>query len=364
MFSIKQVDTYWQYLQIKEVLGEKLDLLHEQGDYIQGEYTSEFEESFAKYLGVKKFIGVANGTDALELILRALNIGPHQEILVPNMTFFATYESVVNVGAKAVLVDINRNGVIDVNQLIGSLNENTAAVIAVHLTGFPVDLEELNRVCFERGIVLIEDACQAHNTLVSGVRPGNLGVAAAFSFYPGKNLGGFGDSGGIATNDLELADRVKRLRNHGRIDKYKHLEVGRNSRMDSLQAAVLSTKLPLLEMWSKQRSENAALMRNLLNEENVLLQDIVKYPSVHGNHLFPIFTELRNDLYVHLRKNGIQAAIQYPQTITSIMDIQKELPMSELYANQNLSLPIGEHLGKEHITRIAFEVRNFLEKRY
>jgi dTDP-4-amino-4,6-dideoxygalactose transaminase len=360
VFSIKQVDTYWQYLKIRDDLAGKLEILHGEGDYIQGTFSKEFERKFAEYLGVTDFVGVGNGTDALELILKSLDLPPNGEVIIPNMTFFATYESVVNAGGRPKLVDVNRDGVLEPEDLITSINENTFAVIAVHLTGYPCNTKSLKEICKEYSIKLIEDACQAHNTLIDGKSPGHLSDAAAFSFYPGKNLGGMGDSGGIATNDLGLANELRQLRDHGRTSKYEHVKVGRNSRLDSIQAAILLAKLDYLESWQAKRAKNANLLRFLLSQTNVSLQSEVFLPDKHGNHLFPIFLKERDALFENLRSNGVQAAIQYPKTISQIVFSEDDLEQSRNYAKQNLSLPIGEHLSDQDIERVAKLVKEFI----
>jgi len=363
MFSIKQVDTYWQYLQIKDELNVKLEILHREGDYIQGAWSQEFENEFAKYLEIENFVGVGNGTDALELILKGLQLPPGFEVIIPNMTFFATYESVINAGGRPKLVDVNRNGVLDPEVVEAAIGETTFAVIAVHLTGYPCKMNSLKEICQRRSIKLIEDACQAHNTLIDGKPPGHLSDAAAFSFYPGKNLGGMGDSGGIATNDLSLASDLRQLRDHGRTSKYDHKQVGRNSRLDSIQAAVLLSKLNFLSVWQEKRIRNVTYLRELLSEVNLSMQEEVDLPNKHGNHLFPIFLEGRDFLFEYLRKNNVQAAIQYPRTISRIVLNEDNFNHSRRYSKENLSLPIGEHLDVQDMLKVATLVKEFVAKK-
>lgn len=361
MFSIKQVDTQWQYLQIKSDLDVHWEKLHQDGDYIQGAVTREFERKFAEYLRVDNFVGVGNGTDALEIILKSLKLPKGREVIIPNMTFFATYESVVNAGGIPKLIDVNSNGVVEVGDIEAAINERTFAVIVVHLTGFPCDVKSIQRLCKKYSIKLIEDACQAHNTLIDGKPPGHFSDAAAFSFYPGKNLGGMGDVGGIATTNQFIAKEIRQLRDHGRTSKYEHMQVGRNSRMDSIQAAVLLTKLNYLQYWQEIRIRNANMLRSLLLGSNIKMQIELELPDKHGNHLFPIFVNVRDALFEHLRNIGIQAAIQYPKTISQIVFQEDILPQSRMYAQQNLSLPIGEHLNERDIERVAGAVDKYLK---
>lgn len=361
MFSIKQVDTQWQYWQIKSDLDFHMEKLHQDGDYIQGAVTREFESKFAEFLMVDNFVGVGNGTDALEMILKGLKLPSGFEVIIPNMTFFATYESVVNAGGIPKMIDINNNGVVEARSIEAAINERTFAVIVVHLTGFPCDVKSIQRVCKKYSIKLIEDACQAHNTLIDGKPPGHFSDAAAFSFYPGKNLGGMGDSGGIATNNEFIAKEIRQLRDHGRTSKYEHMQVGRNSRMDSIQAAVLLSKLNHLQSWQATRIRNANLLRSFLSGSNIKMQSELELPDKHGNHLFPIFVKFRDALFEHLRNKGIQAAIQYPKTISQIVFREDALLHSQMYARQNVSLPIGEHLNEREIARVASAVDEYLK---
>jgi dTDP-4-amino-4,6-dideoxygalactose transaminase len=360
MFTIKQVDTYWQYLQVKDELESSISELHKSGDYIQGALSREFELEFARYLGVPEFIGVGNGTDALEIILKGLNLPSGLEVIIPNMTFFATYESVINAGGTPKLIDVNENGVMESGDVEAAISDRTFAVIAVHLTGYPCNVQAIHEVCKKHSINLIEDACQAHNTFINKKPPGHFSDAAAFSFYPGKNLGGIGDSGGIATLNQSLAKNIRQLRDHGRVSKYEHMQVGRNSRMDSIQAAVLKSKLKHLDTWQKTRMRNANLLRSLLSSAKIQMQTEVRLPDRHGNHLFPIFLSGRDALYEYMRSIGIQAAIQYPKTISEIVSCGDNLPKSQYYANHNLSLPIGEHLKESDIEQVAKAVNDFV----
>lgn len=360
-FRIKQVDTHWQWNKIKDRCEGRFEELNRSGNYIQGKDTEIFEEEFAGFLGVQHFVAVANGTDALELILRAAGIADNSEVIIPDMTFFATYEAVVNAGAIPRIVDIEDNGLIDPEKVKESITSRTKAIIAVHLNGAPANMASLTKIARDYNLEIIEDACQAHCTKISSASPGKLSLAAAFSFYPGKNLGAIGDAGGVATDNGELANKIRRLRDHGRTSKYEHHEIGRNSRMDSLQAIVLSEKLKFLDEWWRAREKNQAFYRYFLQEVPVRMPEFeVPSNSRHGNHLFPIFVSEREKLSELLRKQGIQITIQYPKTISRIMNVNNNFVNSERYAREVLSLPIGEHLTTSDLENVVDIIKKIL----
>lgn len=360
-FRIKQVDAHWQWNKIKDQCESRFEELNRSGNYIQGKDTEIFEEEFAGFLGVQHFVAVANGTDALELILRAAGIADNSEVIIPDMTFFATYEAVANAGAMPRIVDIEDNGLIDPEKVKESITSRTKAIIAVHLNGAPANMASLTKIARDYNLEIIEDACQAHCTKISSASPGKLSLAAAFSFYPGKNLGAIGDAGGVATDNGDLANKIRRLRDHGRTSKYEHHEIGRNSRMDSLQAIVLSEKLKFLDEWWRAREKNQAFYRNFLQEVPVRMPEFeVPSNSRHGNHLFPIFVSEREKLSELLRKQGIQITIQYPKTISRIMNVNNNFVNSERYAREVLSLPIGEHLTTSDLENVVDIIKKIL----
>ena len=360
-FRIKQVDTHWQWNKIKDKCEGRFEELNRSGNYIQGKDTEIFEEEFAGFLGVQHFVAVANGTDALELILRAAGIADNSEVIIPDMTFFATYEAVANAGAIPRIVDIEDNGLIDPEKVKESITSRTKAIIAVHLNGAPANMASLTKIARDYNLEIIEDACQAHCTKISSASPGKLSLAAAFSFYPGKNLGAIGDAGGVATDNGDLANKIRRLRDHGRTSKYEHHEIGRNSRMDSLQAIVLSEKLKFLDEWWRAREKNQAFYRYFLQEVPVRMPEFeVPSNSRHGNHLFPIFVSEREKLSELLRKQGIQITIQYPKTISRIMNVNNNFVNSERYAREVLSLPVGEHLTTSDLENVVDAIKKIL----
>jgi dTDP-4-amino-4,6-dideoxygalactose transaminase len=358
----KQVDTFWQYNHVKKNVENRISDLHKTGNYIQGIDTTQFESEFKEYLNVDEFIAVANGTDALELILRALDIGPNNEVIIPNMTFFATFEAVFNVGATPILIDTDEFGIMDIEQVQRNITSKTRALIPVHLNGYPVDIMQLKNLLDDSRIHIIEDACQAHCTRVfNELAPGRLSKAAAFSFYPGKNLGGIGDSGGIATMDEALARRIRKLRDHGRSAKYSHDEIGRNSRMDSIQAIVLSEKLRFLEDWYEKRNRNSQILRNSLKNLPFRVPPLIPNSGRHGHHLFPILFEHRDKLIEYLVDHGVQITVQYPKTISQNLNLNSKLPNSTRYANEVLSIPFAEHLDLPDLESILNTIENYFE---
>jgi dTDP-4-amino-4,6-dideoxygalactose transaminase len=315
------------------------------GWYITGEETSAFEHDFARYCEVDHCIGVANGLDALHLILRALDIGPGDEVIVPGNTFIATWLAVSQVGAVPVPVDPDpHTSNIDPSQVSAAVTSRTRAIIAVHLYGQPADMSRLAQIASQHGLALIEDAAQAHGARHQGRRVGGWGDAAAFSFYPGKNLGALGDGGAVTTRDARLADRIRMLRNYGSTQKYRHEVQGVNSRLDEIQAAMLRAKLPFLD------AENEARRQLAQRYMSGLAPLALGLPQVQpGNeavwHLFVVQVEAREQVQAQLARRGIGTAIHYPtachQQAAYAHSAWPPLPESERQARQVLSLPLS-----------------------
>jgi len=323
--------------------------------FIGGERVAEFERAFADYLGAMHAIGVANGTDAIELSLKALNLAPGAEALVPANTFIATAEAVVAAGLVPRFVDVDANsGLIDLASCKERLSDRTQVVIPVHLYGRMADMDELMQFAESFGLVVIEDAAQAHGARRKGQSAGTVGRVGCFSFYPGKNLGAFGDAGAVVTDDKELADRIRLMRDHGRRGRNNHVVVGVNSRLDPIQAAVLSVKLPHLERWNIQRRQAAKWYRQALPAE--LLDYASNEPEADVHHLFPVITERRDVLAETLAKAGIQTGIHYEQPLPrapAFSDARDHCPVAERRARLQLSLPMHPHLTQEDVREIA-----------
>ena len=326
--------------------------------FIGGEKVAEFERAFAHYLGAADAIGVANGTDAIELSLKALNLAPGTEALVPANTFIATAEAVVAAGLVPRFVDVDaRSGLIDLASCEERLSDHTRVVIPVHLYGRMADMDELMQFADRHSLEVIEDAAQAHGARRNGRSAGTIGRVGCFSFYPGKNLGAFGDAGAVVTGDQGLADRIRKMRDHGRQGRNNHVIVGVNSRLDPIQAAVLSVKLPHLERWNAQRRQVADWYRETLPADLVDYAPDVPEADVH--HLFPIMTRERDALAAALVKAGIQTGIHYerPLPLTgAFSSTRDECPTAERRARLQLSLPMHPHLTRTDVELIASAV--------
>jgi dTDP-4-amino-4,6-dideoxygalactose transaminase len=304
-------------------------------------------------------VGLASGTAALELSLRALDIGPGDEVILPTNTFIATASAVANVGATPVFVDVDPASLLmTAGDVSAALSPRTAAVIAVHLYGQPADMDALGEVARRAGIVVIEDAAQAHGATWNGRRAGGLSTVGCFSFYPGKNLGAYGDAGAIVTNDAALADRVRSLANHGRAanDTGLHEHRGGNHRLDTLQAAVLLAKLPHLDRWNAQRRAAAERYRRLLADLPVALPAVADGAS-SSHHLAVIRVPERDAVRRHLAAAGIATGIHYPipchRQPAYAEQAERHLPVAEAAAAEILSLPMYPHLPAAAIDRVV-----------
>lgn len=326
--------------------------------FIQGKQVREFEAAFADYLGATHAIGVGNGTDALYLALRASGIGPGDEVITAANTFIATTEAITGVGASIVLVDIDPESyTIDPALIEAAITPRTKAIIPVHLYGQPADMATIMEIANRHNLLVIEDACQAHGAWYEGRRAGTIGHVGCFSSYPGKNLGAYGDAGVIATNDDDLAARLRMLANHGSQQKYHHEIEGWNSRLDTIQAVVLSVKLPHLDAWNERRRQHAERYSELLAGSGV------KTPTIqHGDHvwhLYVIETEDRDELGRRLAEQGIATGVHYPIPLHLQPAYQHlgyaagAFPVTERVAARILSLPMFPELTDEQITLVA-----------
>jgi dTDP-4-amino-4,6-dideoxygalactose transaminase len=321
----------------------------------------EFEAAFAAELDVPHAVGVANGTDALELALRAAGVGRGDEVLVPANTFIATAEAVVRAGARPRFVDVHADtGLVDLASCEDRLSGVTKAVIPVHLYGRMVEMGPVLDFAERHGLVVVEDAAQAHGARRDGRCAGTVGHAGCFSFYPGKNLGAFGDAGAVVTRDATLAERIRLLRDHGRLGKHAHHAVGFNSRLDALQAAVLSVKLPHLAEWNERRRAFAAEYRRTLPA--AVLDGEVAPPEADVVHVFPILVERREALLAHLATAGVDAGIHYAEPVNrtrAFAAYGEPCPAAERRAARQLSLPMHPHLTPEAIERVAWAIESF-----
>ncbi|MBU4277683.1 MAG: DegT/DnrJ/EryC1/StrS family aminotransferase [Proteobacteria bacterium] len=361
--NIPLVDLKAQYAGIKGEIDEAIASVIADTAFVGGPYVAKFEEQFASFIGAPHCVGVGNGTDALAIALQGLGIGPGDEVIVPAMTFIATSEAVTLAGGKVVFADVDPvTRCLDPEQVRRALSPRTKAVIGVHLYGHPADMPALKRVTQENGLLLIEDAAQAHGAFIEGRKVGTWGDAACFSFYPGKNLGAYGDGGAILTGDAGRADKMRMLANHGRKKKYGHVFEGCNSRLDGMQAAILSAKLAHLADWTKQRRRLAARYSELLAGSSLSLpQD----HEGHVYHLYVVTTPQREELLEHLKQNGVGAGIHYPDALPRLKAYERlghgpgAFPVAEGLAANALSLPLWPEMSPEQQDYVVAQIHAF-----
>jgi dTDP-4-amino-4,6-dideoxygalactose transaminase len=357
------VDLKAQYAGIKPEIDAAIQRVIDGAGFILGEEVSQFEKALAATAGAKDAVGVSSGTGALLLALLAVGVKPGDEVITSAHTFIATAEAVSRIGACPVFVDIDpRTYNIDPNRVESAITERTKVILPVHLYGQPAELKPLRDIATRHGLRLIEDAAQAVAAEYEGKRCGGIGDLACFSFYPSKNLGAYGDAGAVTGNDESLLAKVRKLRDHGRISKYEHDELGFGQRIDALQAAILAAKLPHLEAWTEARRSHARLYNELLSGADV--QTPFESENVrHVYHLYVIRTPRRDQLLQHLKEKGIDAGIHYPIPVHRQPVYLKlgygdvSLPITEQAAGEILSLPMYPELRPEQIEFVAQAVK-------
>lgn len=361
---IPLVDLRAQQEEIASALRPDLDRILATTTFVGGRDVEAFESEYAKFVGVNFCVGVANGTDAVELALRALGIGAGDEVILPANTFIATAEAVVRAGATPVLVDVdNRCLLIDPHAVAAAVTPRTQAVIPVHLYGQPAEVESVRRVLPRDEIRVVEDAAQSQGASRWGVGSGALADIAATSFYPGKNLGAAGDAGGVTTDDVDLAMRVRRLANHGSTRKYVHDVVGFNSRLDTIQAAVLRHKLRALPRWNAMRHAAAQRYGELLGDVEKVQLPTVLEGNVHAWHLYVVRVPDRDNVLARLHEKGIGAGLHYPfplhltEAFASLGHRPGSFPVAERSASEILSLPMFPHITAAQQDRVAEALR-------
>lgn len=334
-----------------------LENILDSSNLILGENVSNFENEFANYCEVSQAIGVGNGLDALFLVLKAWGIGGGDEVLVPSNTFIATWLAVSHTGATPVAVEPSRETLnIDIDKIEEAITPRTRAIIAVHLYGQPADMDAINEIACKYGLRVLEDAAQAHGARYKGRRVGGLSDAAAFSFYPGKNLGALGDGGAITTNDEDLSRHIRMLRNYGSPEKYIHQQIGFNSRLDEIQAAFLRVKLTRLDSDNTRRSEIADKYRSELSALEITLPHVPAWAEPVW-HLFVVRKAGRDKLQKNLMRAGIGTLIHYPIPPSEQAAYKKldglQYPIADAIAQEILSLPIGPHLTDDQISFVV-----------
>lgn len=363
--NVPFLDLRNQHIELREELEAAFHRVAASGQYVLAEEVKAFEAEFSDYCGIHHCVGVGNGLDAVHLILRGYGIGSGDEVIVPSNTYIATWLAVSYAGAKPVPVEpIEATFNIDPRRIEGAITRKTKAILAVHLYGQPADMDPINEIARKHGLKVIEDAAQAHGGRYKGQRAGGLGDAAGFSFYPGKNLGAIGDGGAITTNDADLAERVRALRNYGSHIKYHNDVKGFNSRLDELQAAFLRVKLKKLDEWNNRR---AIIARGYL--EGFAGAGSITLPHVPDCadpvwHLFVVRTTYRDGLQKHLEQQGVGTLIHYPIP-PHLSGAYQELgfgrghfPISEKLSDTVLSLPMGPHVRRDEIEAVIAAVRH------
>lgn len=370
MKNIPLVDLHAQYLAIRQEIDQTIQSVIDSTAFINGPDIGKFENEFAQFCAAKFAVGVSNGTSALRLALQCCDIGPGDEVITVANTFCATAEAILHTGATPVFVDIDpRTHTIDPSLIEAAITPRTKAILPVHLFGHPADMHPINRIARKHGLKVVEDAAQAHGAKYKGQTVGTLGDVACFSFYPGKNLGAYGDAGALTTNDPEIAERAREFRDHGRRisadgkrAKYAHDVVGYNERMDTLQAAILRAKLPYLHEWNTARRRIAHRYLEKLEEAPIKLPTLLPdYEPVY--HLFVIRTAERDRVLSYLSEHGIGTGIHYPiplhqQKAFASLQIRQSLNHTEQAAREILSLPIFPELNEDdqdYIVKILFD---------
>jgi dTDP-4-amino-4,6-dideoxygalactose transaminase len=361
LLPVPLVDIGIQHRRVSHKVLEQMAQVMETTSFVLGPQVVAFEQAYAAFCEVPHCIGVGNGTDAIELALRAADIGPGDEVIIPANTFVATAEAVVRAGARLVLADCDEDYLLDVASVADKVTSRTRAVVGVDLYGQPANYEQIATV-LDESIVVIEDAAQSQGASRWGQMAGSFGVAAATSFYPGKNLGAYGDAGAVMTQHTQIADRVRDLRNHGGQRRYEHLVPGANSRLDSLQAAVLSVKLSELPEWNQERQAAAELYGKMLDAtEGVMLPRVVE-GNHHVWHLYVVRVAARDRVLAELQDQGITAGIHYPKPVHRLpafsdLATSAGLSNSERFAEEIVSLPLFPGITTAQQERVAHGLR-------
>ncbi len=353
------VDLYAQYHSISEEINVAIKSVINDSAFIGGYYAKRFEEAFAAYCKAKHCVGVGNGTDAIYVALRALEVGPGDEVITVANSFIATSEAITLTGARVVFVDCDPETYnIDVEKVSAAITPRTKAIVPVHLYGWPADMTALQQIAEKHGLFLVEDAAQAHGAEIGGHRVGTFGKLACFSFYPGKNLGAYGDAGAIVTDDEALAVRCRMIANHGRIQKYDHDFEGINSRMDGIQGAILFAKLGHLEEWTEKRRSRAARYNELLQGSGVITLNVAPEKR-HVYHLFVVRVPGRDAIQATLKEAGIATGVHYPIALPSLAAYRylghkpEDFPIANRYAGEILSLPMFPEMTDEQVAYVC-----------
>jgi dTDP-4-amino-4,6-dideoxygalactose transaminase len=365
--TIQLVDLKKQYESIKSEIDAVVAEVLNRTAFIGGSYVKDFEEAFSAFCGVSHCIGVGNGTDAIFIALKCMGIGEGDEVIVPANSFIATAEAVTQTGARVVFADINPQTYnIDVAGIARRISPQTKAIIPVHLYGQPADMDPILSLAEKHGLKVIEDAAQAHGAEYKGRRIGSIGDCACFSFYPGKNLGAYGDAGALVTSDSNLARKARMFANHGRIDKYDHELEGVNSRLDALQAAILGVKLKHLPQWTEARRQHAySYNRHLADAGFVTPCEIAEVRAVYHLYVIRVPKDRRGELQAYLQSKGISTGIHYPIALPNLKAYRylnhegSDFPEATRASSEIVSLPMYPELEEQEICRVAQTIKAF-----
>jgi dTDP-4-amino-4,6-dideoxygalactose transaminase len=366
--TIPFVDLKIQYLNIKSEIDNAIFSVIEETAFIKGRFVATFEKEFAEIYGAKHCISVANGTDSIYVILKMLGIKEGDEVITVANSWISTSETISQTGATPIFVDIDEYFTIDVTKIEEKITSKTKAIIPVHMYGQMADVIKVDEICKKHNLYMVEDCAQSHFSELDGIRAGLRGVASSFSFFPGKNLGAYGDAGCILTNNDEFADKFRMYANHGALIKHQHKIEGINSRLDGLQAAILSVKLRYIIEWTQKRIAVADLYSELLANVNNVCLPLRRANSKHSYHLYVIKAESRDELRAFLQDNGIACEIHYPTPLPFLAAYEylNCIPDDYLTVLENqskiLSLPIYPEITKEQITYIVNKIKEFYNK--
>lgn len=362
---IPYLDLRAQYLTIKDEIDLAIKEVVESCHFVLGEQVEAFESEFARFCGTQHALGVNSGTSALHLALLAAGVKAGDEVITVSDTFVATAAAICYTSAIPVFVEIDpRSCTMDPVQIEAAITPRTKVIMPVHLYGGCADMDAINEIAARHNLIVIEDAAQAHGADYKGRRAGGLSAIACFSFYPGKNLGAFGEGGAVTTNNSDYAKRIRRLRDHGQSQKYYHDEIGYNYRMEAIQGAVLRVKLRHLEDWTATRRRHAAAYQKSLNDADVrLLEPLAN--SQPAWHIFPVFTPKRNALMEYLQKRGISTGIHYPIPVhlqrgfAHLGHREGDFPLTEQACNEVLSLPMYAEMPQQHLDEVVAAIHDF-----
>lgn len=366
--KIPFVDLRLQYHNIKQEVDAAMSSVMEDTAFIGGKYVKEFERAFAEKYDVNYCLGVANGTDAIYITLKTLGIGQGDEVITVANSWISTSETISQTGATPIFVDINpETYTIDVDKISEKITSKTKAIIPVHLYGQAAEVSKIKKIADDNGISIIEDCAQSHFSEENKKRVGTTGIAGTFSFYPGKNLGAYGDAGCIISNDSEFITNARMYANHGALKKHEHKIEGLNSRLDGLQAAVLSVKLNHILNWTDSRIKNAALYTEMLKGVEQIETPLIRKNTKHTFHLYVIRTTERDSLKQYLEEQGIQTAIHYPTALPNLKAYEylglkpNDYAVASKYQNEILSLPLYPELEKDQIVYICQSIKSFFK---